>query len=63
VAHEALVRGVLEEATHQVGHAGHELAHRRVHAHALPHGDEGGVHGFGHPVEELELERRVVEAA
>ena len=31
---ERLVRGVLEQPPHEVGHAGHELAHRAVGAHA-----------------------------
>ena len=36
MAHERLVRGVLEQAADEVRHARHELADRRVHAHAQP---------------------------
>ena len=63
VADEALVRGVLEEAAHEVGDTGDQLADRRVHAHAVALADECGVHRLGHAVQQLQLERAGAELA
>ena len=55
VAHEALVRRVLQQPPHQVGHARHQLADRPVHAQAQAEPLDRGVHGLGHAVEHLHL--------
>ncbi len=55
-AHEGFVARVLEQAPHQVSHAGDELAERRVHAHALVELRQRDLQRVGHPVERLELD-------
>ncbi len=55
MAHEALVRGVLEESAHQIGHARDELSHRGVDPEPGTEAAHGVVDGLCHPVEELDL--------
>ena len=59
VADERLVRGVLEQATDEVRHPGHELADRGIDPHPEAELPERRVHRLGHAVEELDLDRRV----
>ncbi len=61
-AQEPLVRGVFEEASDEVGHAGEQLAHRAVFAHPVTHLDERAFNRAGHAVKELELEPAFLEA-
>ena len=61
-AEPRLVRGVLEQAAHEVRHAGDHLAHRHVLAHAKVHLGAGGLQLVAHAVEHLQLERRAGQA-
>ncbi len=54
-AHEALIRGVLEQAADEVGHARHELTHGRVDPQAEAELAERLVHGLCHAPEQLDL--------
>ena len=62
-AQERLVGGVLEQAAHEVGHAGNELADRRVLAQAQAHGAHRRLDGVAHAVQHLDLEAVVGHAA
>ncbi len=59
VAEERLVRRVLQQPAHQVGHARHQLADRGVDPQPLPHRPQRGVHRLGHAVEHLQLDGAV----
>jgi hypothetical protein len=56
---ERLVRGVLEQAAHEVGHARDQLAERHVDAHALAAVREGPGQRRRHPEEDLDLHPRL----
>ena len=60
--HEALVRRVLEQTPHEVGHARHQVADRHVDAGAHAELAHGFVQRFGHAVQHLDLDRIVGEA-
>ena len=62
VAHERLVRGVLQQPTHQVRHARHQLADGRVDPQPQPEAAHRRVHGLGHAVEHLDLVAGVGDA-
>ena len=59
VADERLVRRILEESTHEVGHPRHERADGRIDANTEAQTCERRVHGLRHPVEELQLDRGI----
>ena len=61
-AEEARVRGVLEQAAHEVGHAREEIADRRVEADAMAEIAQEVAFRLGHAVEHLKLERAGLEA-
>ncbi len=53
---KALVGGILQKPPHQVGHAGDEIAHRRVEAHPVAEVPHEIALRIGHAVEELDFE-------
>ncbi len=55
LAQERLVGGVLQQAAHQVGHAGDHLAVGAVEAHPPGDLEQALAHRFGHAVEDLEF--------
>ena len=57
-----LVRRVLEQAAHEIRHAGNDLPDRNVDAGAVPSFGDGCAQTLGHPVQRLELDVGVVEA-
>ncbi len=60
---ERFVRRVLQETADEVRHAGDEIAHRRVDAHAKSEPAKRSVHRLRHSVEKLMLDGRVGQAA
>ncbi len=62
VAQERLVGGVLEQAAHEIGHAGNELADRRVLAQPQAERAHGRLDGVAHAVQHLDLEAVVGHA-
>ena len=59
---EALVGGILKEATHEVGHAGQQLANGAILADATIALPQGGLEFVGHPKERLKLEGALIDA-
>ena len=61
-AQEARVRGVFEQPPHEVGHAGDQIADRRVESHAMAEVAQQIALRFGHAEEHLEFKVARLEA-
>ena len=59
---ERFVRGVLEQPPDEVRHPRNELTDRRVRPDAQAQLAQRGMDGLGHPVQQLDLDRRLVES-
>src|SRR5207248_8417856 len=53
---------LFRSVAHEVGHAGQQLAHRRILAQPAPEFEDGGLNRVGHAVKHLELEAAPIEA-
>ena len=60
-AQKSFIRRVLEQASHQVGHARQQLAHRAVFAHAITQLDERTLDRTGHSIKQLKLETTAID--
>ena len=58
---EGVVGGVLEQAAHEVGHAGDEVADRAVRADLAAGGGDRGLRVVAQPAQDLELEVLVAD--
>ena len=56
-AQEARVRGVFQQPPHEIGHAGEQIADRRVEPHAMAEVAQQFALRLGHAVEHLQFER------
>jgi hypothetical protein len=59
---KSFVRSVFEQPPHEIRHAGQQLAHRTILAHAITHLDQGALDRARHSIKQLKFEPALIDA-